>query len=116
MLPRSSSTPKGQALGYLVSAPAPKCRRGLRRVRRPEVLPVERVTRPAAVVRGPSGTFVVAGLARVDCWPHRSPWSARRLADRISARPLTYLPLCTGLGMPGVTDLRPWFGKELAHA
>jgi hypothetical protein len=78
-------------------------------------LPVESIPTPIPVTRTVRG-FEVQGVAAVDILPERRVQDAKRLAERISIRPLTYLPLCLSLSMPGIRDLRTKFGKVVvAH-
>jgi hypothetical protein len=79
-----------------------------------ERLPVPNDPHPARVVQTAAG-FEVVGVALVTTDGRRSD-TARRLADRIARRPLVYLPLCLWLDIPGVTDLRPTFGRRKAVA
>ena len=59
------------------------------------------------------GGFTVPGFVAVAAGRHRNAASARELAVRVAARPLTYLRLV--LLMPGTADLRVTFGKGARH-
>jgi hypothetical protein len=129
MLQPVSRSAKGQILGRVVPAhfvhrpgrPKVFVRESVRahgfplrsqwtpRVRR---APVESIDNPAEVVPTADG-YEVPGFARIVARPHRGPYEARQLAQRVACRPLTYLPFV--LVMPGVTDLRPTFGKAVAR-
>lgn len=78
-------------------------------------LPVEPLAEPHDIRRVPAGVEV-PGVAFVTAAPHRCDRDAAAIAARIGLRPNTYLSLCVGLGMPGVFDLRPTFGKGAALA
>lgn len=73
--------------------------------------PFEGVDPISPVVALPCGGFESPGLARVAAAPHRSTQDARDLAERFARSPTDYLPLATHLGLPGVTDLRPTYGR-----
>ena len=59
----------------------------------------------------PCGGYEVPSLARVLAAPHRTSFEARELADRFAKSATSYLPLALHFELPGVTDLRPTYGR-----